>query len=127
MSGTKVNVLLVDDEKDITTLMRLGLEKHGFSVDTYNNPTQVLTQFKPGYYDSIVLDVRMPGVSGFELAKAIWTKDPHARICFLSAFEIYESEAQKVFRNFKTHCFVKKPITPNKLIQHIEAHLMPAK
>jgi len=124
MSSTnKVNVLLVD-EKDITTIMRLGLEKHGFSVDTYNNPKQALTQFKPGYYDAIVLDVRMPGVSGFELAREIWAKDPYARICFLSAFEIYESEAQKVFRNFKTHCFIKKPTMPNALAQHIQAHLI---
>lgn len=83
--------------------------------------------FKPNYYHAIVLDVRMPEISGFQLAKEIWAIDENARICFLSAFEIYEAEAKKVFQNFKTHCFIKKPMMPSALIQHIEAHLMPAK
>jgi DNA-binding response OmpR family regulator len=77
------------DEEDITTLMKKGLEIHGFNVETFNDPKQALSQFKPKYYDAIVLDVRMNGMNGFELAKQIWAKDENARICFLSAFEIH--------------------------------------
>jgi DNA-binding response OmpR family regulator len=40
--------------------MKMGLEKHGFSVDAFNDPKMALSHFKPNYYDAIVLDVRMP-------------------------------------------------------------------
>jgi hypothetical protein len=66
-------------------------------------------------------------MSGFDLAKEIWAQDEKARVCFLSAFEIYNNEAQKVFRNFKSHCFIKKPTMSSVLAKHIEAHLLPAK
>jgi DNA-binding LytR/AlgR family response regulator len=59
-------------------------------------------------YSRIVLPSRMPGINGFELARAIWRQDESAQICFLTAFEIYEQEAKAVFKDFKTHCFVKK-------------------
>lgn len=60
------------------------------------------------------------------VAKRIWAKAEHARICFLSAFEIYESEVKTVFTNFKTTCFITKPVTAAALVKHIEAHLVPA-
>lgn len=125
-TNDKLKVLLVDDEEDITTLMKKGLEIHGFNVETFNDPKQALSQFKPKYYDAIVLDVRMNGMNGFELAKQIWAKDENARICFLSAFEIHKNEAKKVFTNFKTHCFIRKPVTPADLALHIQAHQVPA-
>ena len=124
MSSSDQKVLVVDDEHDITTIMSLGLRKFGFDVDVFNDPRTALLQFKPNYYKAIILDVRMPGMTGFELARQIWAKDPDARICFFSAFEVYEHEAQKTFVDFKTHCFIKKPIMPSELAKHIEAHLL---
>lgn len=107
--------------------MRLGLRKFGFEVDAFNDPLEALSHFKPNYYDAIILDVRMPGMSGFDLAKKIWAHDDKARLCFLSAFEIYEHEAKYVFESFKSHCFIKKPVAPSELAKHIQAHLLPAK
>ena len=121
----KGNILVVDDEPDITTVLKTGLQNDGYQVDTFNDPTRAISQFKPNYYSLIILDVRMPNINGFKLAKLIWAKDDQARICFLSAFEIYEAEARKVFRDFKTYCFIKKPIMPIALSKHIEVHLMP--
>jgi two-component system response regulator ChvI len=95
-------------------------------VDTFNEADKAIAYFKPRYYDLIILDVRMPGRSGFELAKLIWALDPQARICFMSAFEILENEARKVFSSFKTFCFIKKPISTNALAQHIESHFVKA-
>ena len=125
-NNDKPRVLVVDDEQDITTIVRLGLRKFGFDADVFNDPKLALSQFKPNYYKAIILDVRMPGISGFTLAKEIWAIDPDARICFLSSFEIYEHEAKFVFTNFKSHCFVKKPIAPAELAKHIQGHLVTA-
>jgi DNA-binding response OmpR family regulator len=123
----RLKVLLVDDEVDIMHVMKKGIEKYGYAVDSFIDPRKALSHFKPNTYHAIVLDVRMPGIGGFYLAKQIWALDAKANICFLSAFEIYAAEAKLVFTDFKSYCFIKKPITPAELVTHIQAHLMTAK
>jgi two-component system response regulator ChvI len=105
--------------------LKKGLELEGFTVDIYNDPQAALDSFKPDTYDQIILDIRMPGMTGFELARAIWAQDPQARVCFLSSFEIYDYEAKKVFSDLNSTCFVKKPLTPTALAVHIQTHLAP--
>lgn len=122
-NSNKTTVLLVDDNKDVTSTIQKGLHKHGFEVKVFNEPAQALLQFKPNWYDAIVLDVRMPGMTGFELARKIWAKDPDAKVCFFSAFEIYENEAKIVFKHLNTKCFIKKPVAPSELAKHISQHL----
>jgi DNA-binding response OmpR family regulator len=115
-------LLLVDDEPDNTTIMKVGLESHGFVVDVFNDPTRAIVEYKPNCYDFHVLDIRMPGIGGFDLARQIWELDPKAHVCFLSAFEIYEEEANKVFKSHNTNCFIKKPMTPKALALHLQVH-----
>lgn len=52
-------ILVVDDEADITEVMRLGLEKEGFKVVTFNDPIEAKAQFREGAYDLVLLDVSM--------------------------------------------------------------------
>ena len=121
-----MKIFIVDDEKDITSILKLGLETLGFEVDAFNDPAQAFSQYKAKHYDLIILDIRMPTIDGFKLAKQIWANDEKARICFFSAFEIHEHEARRVFRDFKSYCFIKKPVTPMSLAQHIESHFLKA-
>jgi len=120
-------VLLVDDEADIVYIMKKSLEQNGFEVDAFTDPTKALSHFKPNTYHAIILDIRMPEISGFYLAREIWAEDEKATVCFLSAFEIYEAEAKFLFADFKSHCFIQKPIMPRDLVKHVQAHLLPAK
>jgi len=117
-----IKLMLVDDEQDIARVLELGLKQKGYAVDVFNDPKIALDHFKPDYYDRIILDIRMPNMNGFELARKIWATDPDANVCFLTAFEIHESEAKTVFASHKDHCFVTKPIRVNDLIEHIEKH-----
>jgi DNA-binding response OmpR family regulator len=116
-------ILLVDDEEDITYTLKRGLENEGFEVDAFNKPEEALSQFKQGQYDDIILDIKMPGMDGFQLAREIWKIDNNANICFLTAFEIFEEEAKKVFPSLNGHCFIKKPIGIEDLVNHIRSHL----
>ena len=115
--------MLVDDEADILQILMWGLQKYGCKVDAFSDPTKALEGFKPDTYGIILLDIRMQPMSGFELARKIWEIEPSARICFLSAFEIYESEARKVFPNLHSFCFLTKPIRIEALVKHIESHV----
>jgi two-component system C4-dicarboxylate transport response regulator DctD len=115
--------LLVDDEHDITYAAKKGLELQNFDVTAYNDPHEVIENYEEKSYDFHVFDIRMPGMSGFDLARQIWQKDPDAQVCFLSAFEIYQDEANKVFKNLNTTCFIKKPVTAKQLVEHLQMHM----
>lgn len=118
----RANILIVDDEVDVGRTFKIGLESKGYSVDVFNDPHEVLLVFKHNSYQTIFLDMKMPGLGGIQLARAIWRKDPCAKICLMATFEIYENEAKMVFKNFKNYCFLKKPLTSEDLIRHIKNH-----
>jgi len=123
--GRKIKILLVDDEQDITKVLKMGLEKNGiYLVESFNDPKSALSHFKPNYYDVIILDIRMPGMDGFRLSREIWKRDKNAQICFMTAFEIYEKEARAVFPHLPSYCFLKKPIMIKTLDNHIQAHML---
>jgi DNA-binding response OmpR family regulator len=67
-------ILVVDDEPDLTLTFKAGLEdylcdeKRNFEVYTYNNACKALSEFKPDFYDLMLIDVCMPDVNGFELS-----------------------------------------------------------
>jgi DNA-binding response OmpR family regulator len=107
--GAKKRIMIVDDEKDISMIFKLGLERHGFDVEIFNNPFDALSHFRPGYYDLLLLDVRMPQMSGFELYREIMKMDQSARIRLISAFEIYEHLPDGAGH------IIKKPISVKEL------------
>ena len=78
-------ILLVDDEPDVLFAVRLALEKGGFVVHAYENPEAALKNYRPGAYDLLILDIKMPFMNGLELGTKMREMDPHAKICFLTA------------------------------------------
>ena len=116
-------ILVVDDEPDITTSIRNGLQRKGFEVDTYNDPTDALSNFKPDTYDLLLIDIRMPKMNGFELYREVKKKSNGVKICFFTAFEVYYDEFRKMFPNLEVKCFIRKPITINDLVTHINSEL----
>lgn len=83
--GGKKTVLLVDDEPDVLFAVRLALERGGFIVHSYENPRKALTEYTPGTYDLLILDIKMPSMNGMELGAEMRRLDPRAKICFLTA------------------------------------------
>src|ERR687898_152335 len=57
-------ILLVDDDPDITSVFSLGLQDEGFEVYTYNDRLTVLSQFRPNFYDLLLVDINMPKMNG---------------------------------------------------------------
>jgi two-component system catabolic regulation response regulator CreB/two-component system response regulator ChvI len=63
------HILIVDDEDDITELLQRTLMRIGYKVTSYVDPSKALEEFKPGHFDLALLDIRMPGINGFELLR----------------------------------------------------------
>jgi DNA-binding response OmpR family regulator len=113
-------ILIVDDEPDLTKVSTLALEYHGFKVDTFNDPQEALSKFKPGSYDLIILDIKMPKMDGFELYYEIKKKDNNAKVCFLTASELYYEEFRnKEYRALDRNLFIRKPIDNEDLVKEI--------
>ena len=113
-------ILVVDDEPDLTQVSTLALEYHGFKVDTFNDPQEALSKFKPGSYDLIILDIKMPKMDGFELYHEIKKKDNNAKVCFLTASELYyEAFRNKEYRALDRNLFIRKPIDNEDLVKQI--------
>lgn len=122
----KGRILLVDDERDINTVVKKGLERVGFKVRAFNNPLDALSNFEAGSYDVALLDIRMPSMNGFELYKKLRERDSKIKVCFITAFEMYEEEFKKLFPSYEVRCFIKKPIKLTDLIVEIEKILLPS-
>jgi DNA-binding response OmpR family regulator len=104
-------ILVVDDEPDLTMVCSLALQYHGYKVDTFNDSQEALSNFKPGYYDLVILDVKMPKMDGFELYEKIKERDDKVKICFLTASQLYYEEfRKKEYSALDKNLFLKKPI-----------------
>jgi CheY-like chemotaxis protein len=79
----------VDDEPDVTFTLKKGLENSGmFDVDAFNDPLKALSSFKGDYYDFLLIDVRMPHMSGYDFYDNIRKIDCKVKSCFITAYEI---------------------------------------
>lgn len=120
MNARKYRVMIVDDEPDITTIFKIGLENNQFIVTTFNDPLEALSRFKPGLYDLLILDIRMPGMNGFQLYQKIRSIDNEVKVCFLTAFEEARGEFKSSFPFLEeVKCYLKKPITVRDLVKHL--------
>jgi DNA-binding response OmpR family regulator len=113
-------ILIVDDEPDLIQVSTLTLEYHGFKVDSFNDPQEALSKYAPGLYDLVILDVKMPKMSGFELYHEIKKKDNNANVCFLTASELYYEEFRKrKYYALDKNLFIRKPIENEELVKEI--------
>jgi CheY-like chemotaxis protein len=90
LSPSVKRILIVDNESDITLTFKQGLEtedneNHLFKVCTYNEPLEALFQFKPNFYDLLLVDINMPKIDGSEFSAKILKLDTNIRICFMSS------------------------------------------
>jgi two-component system, OmpR family, response regulator ChvI len=119
----KNRILIVDDEPDIAQVLKMGLEKNGFAVEAYNDPLDAISNFKVGSYDLLLIDIKMPKMDGFELYKKLHQIDEKAKICFITAYELYYDEFKRVFPKIKVECFIRKPVSINNLARVIKDEL----
>jgi DNA-binding response OmpR family regulator len=113
-------ILIVDDEPDLTEVFTMALEYHGFKVDSFNDSQEALSKYKPGLYDLVILDIKMPKIDGFELYHEIKKKDNNANVCFLTASELYYEEfRKKEYCAIDRNLFIRKPIQNDELVKQI--------
>jgi DNA-binding response OmpR family regulator len=120
----EARILIVDDEQDITSILKKGLEKYGYEIDVFNDPLLALSSFRAGLYDLILLDVRMPKMDGFELYQRITQLDSKTKVCFMTAFEVYYDALKELFPDsYESLCFIRKPIAIQDFVKRISKEM----
>ena len=124
MHGVAAKVLIVDDEPDITLVMKLGLEREGFEVQTFNDPMKALKGFESGMYDLVILDINMPDVDGLTLWYKLKDIDKKIKGIFLTSLDFVDDRrSREKFLSFDRKILVKKPIQLWALVRLIKAEL----
>jgi CheY-like chemotaxis protein len=119
----KHNILIVDDEDDTALYFKIVLEGAGFYVDVFNDPSKALNNFKPNFYDLLLIDIKMPGMSGFQLHNALKVLDDSIKVCFITAFEPYYQSLKEEY-GLDMKCFIKKPISEDDLISRVVENII---
>jgi CheY-like chemotaxis protein len=113
-------VMVVDDEPDVISVLEIVLEENGFAVDPFIDPIAALKNYKVGLYNLLILDIKMPKMDGFELYDEIKKIDDNAKVCFLTASEMYYMNSRKEkYCSLDKDMFIQKPISNEDLVEEI--------
>jgi DNA-binding NtrC family response regulator len=114
-------LLIVDDDPDIVQVLKLGLQKNRFLVSAFTNSEEALQSFKSDSKDYCLMlsDIRMPALSGIQLARKVKEIKPDVKVVLMTAFEIRDNEFSKVFPSLHIDGFVQKPIGISDLTNKI--------
>jgi CheY-like chemotaxis protein len=124
-----LNILLIDDEKDILRLVQKYLEKKGAHVSAYSNPLLALQDFiqnqnknndknSNNNYDLVISDIRMPKMNGIELASLIRKKNKDISIILMTSSDIVDFD-QSILKFLDIEDIIIKPIKLKDLIEKI--------
>lgn len=116
-----IKVLLAEDETSLAHIVRESLEERGYKVILCPNGKVALEQYEAQKPDILVLDVMMPLMDGFEVARKVRANDRHTPIIFLTA----KSQSKDVVTGFEigANDYLKKPFSIEELIVRIQVQL----
>ena len=96
-------ILIVDDDEDVTITFKAAIEdsntdaKKRIEVYTSNSPVLTLSEFKPNFYDLLLVDINMPHMDGFQLSEKILAIDINVKFCFMSSGEINREALREIY------------------------------
>lgn len=118
----------MDDDKDILSLLKIGLERNDYKVYDFDSPVKALEYLETVNSPQLLItDIRMPEMSGFELIRRVQKDHPEISVMAMSSFEIRKSEFDKVFATIKLDALVLKPVTMTKFVDTVNAIMVEKK
>jgi CheY-like chemotaxis protein len=124
-------ILILDDDVDVTTTFKAIIEDRNndgdvnkrIKVYTCNDPVLALSEFKPSFYDLLLVDINMPHMNGFALCEKVLAMDINVRVCFMSSGEINREALREIYPSLSLGCFIRKPVSIDYLIKRIMSEL----
>lgn len=114
-------VLVIDDDEQLLGISEELLSRHGFSVTTCPDSTQVLALLKANAYGAILLDIRMPGVEGTDLLPLIKKRYPDLPVILVSAY--CDESNRRYYYHLGAFDIVGKPYSHEALVDTVSRAL----
>ena len=119
MKNEKINILLAEDDKNLGTVLKAYLDAKNYSCTLCVNGKEALDHYNKDEFDFVILDVMMPVMDGFTVAKNIRENDKETPILFLTAKSLQED----VMEGFEVGAddYLSKPFHMDELLARMEA------
>jgi len=118
-------IMVVDNEPDIVDLTRTVLELGGYNVVTANSGEECLRKLEKDTVDLVLLDIMMPGMSGWDVFNRISKKSPEIKVAFMSILEISDKRKQVLLEEGLAD-YIMKPFDKDSLLNRIDKILSEA-
>src|SRR6187401_3630921 len=113
-------LLVVDDDRMIHTVLRAGLEKHGYKIHSAFDPIQAQMMVRQVRPDLIILDITMPGGGGFEAFKRLQMMSTTSQIPILVYTSLSPEEVAKKIPATASVALLHKPAAPEAILAEIQ-------
>ena len=90
----KYKILVVDDEKSMREFLSIMLGREGYSVETFSSGEAALEYFKGNTCDLVMADMKMPGMGGLKLLKAVKDINPEVTVIMITAYASVDSAVE---------------------------------
>lgn len=121
MATKKAHLLYVEDDESLSFVTKDNLEINGYEVTHCIDGKSALAAIKSARYDLCILDVMLPGVDGFDIAKAIRKTDEHVPIIFLTAKSLKQDKLHGL--TIGADDYMTKPFSIEELLLKIDIFL----
>jgi FixJ family two-component response regulator len=119
--ATKATISVVDDDDSMRQAMNVLIGSMGFGVEEFSSAEEFLNSERSQGSDCLILDVRMPGLSGLELQRRLAADNKNVPIVFITAHYCEEERAKAMEAGAVD--FLSKPFTEQDLLSAIGASL----
>ncbi|MGH7322421.1 MAG: response regulator [Candidatus Rokuibacteriota bacterium] len=117
MNTPETRVLVVDDDKELRTLLRRALEGEGHRVVDHGTGTGVLGLLEAARFDAVVLDRELPGVSGLDLLPVLRRRHPDTAVILITSFGGTRIAAEALRRGAAE--YLEKPFHMDDLLEAV--------
>lgn len=110
-------VMIVENNDDIIITFKLVLSKsdHRLRIYSFNDCIEALQEFRPNFYDLIIIDILMPKINGIKFYDIVRKLDDRVKICYLTT--IHKDVIKKAYPEVERVSLLKMPVTNEELIK----------
>lgn len=121
-------IMVVDDEPDLLRMVELYLKTWKFDVIAFGNPTDALAAFRrdPSAFSLVLTDIRMPAMTGLELAAHMLKIRPDIKIMLMTAYQVDSLGLKTVLPVIKHDDILKKPFKLREICEGVKRQLQVA-
>ncbi|MEI6306839.1 MAG: sigma-54 dependent transcriptional regulator [Deltaproteobacteria bacterium] len=114
----KKRILLIDNEAGLCRMMEQVLLDNGYLARAYTSPQKAVEEFRPGAWDLVITDIKMPGMTGLEVLQRVKEMEKDIPVIMITAYATVDMSIQALRKG--AYDMLTKPFEPDELIYRVK-------